>query len=87
MSPSLLKPEDGDGGFAGKINPLSQDVTTSLKTSPPGPSPSLWHQAIRLVLFVVWFTLSCVSIVATQFTGAPLAFYDKDLFYAYFYHR
>lgn len=65
------------------MNPLPADVTASLQKSPPGLSPSLWHQAIRLGLFVVWFTTSCVTIVATQLIGSPLALYDKNIFYAY----
>jgi hypothetical protein len=84
MSPSVLQTEDGDAGLAEKIIPLPPDITASLKQSAPGPSPSLWHQAIRLVLFLIWFTMTCVTIVATQFIGAPLAFYDKNVFYAYY---
>jgi hypothetical protein len=67
---------------ASKLN-VPNDVAVSLSKSPRGQSPSLWEQAIRLLLFVIWFDLSCVAIVATQFIGSPLALWDKNLFYAY----
>jgi hypothetical protein len=61
----------------------SKDVATSLSHSPAGKRPSLGEQAIRLCLFVVWFDLTCIAIVITQFLGVPLYFWKKDVFYAY----
>jgi len=65
---------------------LPKDVRVSLKKSPPGQSPPLWQQGLRLLLFVVWFTLTSLSIVATQFIGSPLGLIDKKLFYAYVFY-
>jgi hypothetical protein len=72
--------EANGAGIASKMD--SGDLTTSLSKSPSGNSPSLWEQALRLLLFVVWFNLTCICIVATQFLGVPLALYDKNMFYA-----
>jgi hypothetical protein len=86
MSPSTAHPDaneanDTAAAIASKLN-VPTDVVVSLSQSPAGKSPSLWEQAIRLLLFVLWFNLSCVAIVATQFIGAPLALWDKNVFYA-----
>ena len=79
---------NGEGeGITSKINPLPPDVTYSLSKSPVGKSPSLLEQAIRLALFVVWFTTTSITIVLTQFIGAPLALWDEEVFYAYFFLR
>jgi len=40
-------------------------------------------QILRLLLFLTYFMSACCSIVATQFIGAPLYWYNKDLYYAY----
>ncbi|KAE8449106.1 hypothetical protein EG329_008489 [Mollisiaceae sp. DMI_Dod_QoI] len=40
-------------------------------------------QIVRLLLVVVYFFSSCCSICATQFLGAPLYWYNRDLYYAY----
>ena len=58
------------------------DITASLTKSSPRKSPSLLKQAVRLVLFVVWFNTACLAINATQFIGAPIALWDKNMFYA-----
>jgi hypothetical protein len=83
--PSATYPDGkADGPVASKVNQvIPEDVAKSLTKSPTGKSPSLWKQALRLVLFVLWFNIPCVVIVATQIIGLPLALYDKNLFYAY----
>jgi hypothetical protein len=86
MSPSLAHPDTPGAdstaaAVASKLN-VPRDVAVSLSQSAAGKSPSLWEQAIRLLLFVVWFNFTCVAIVATQFIGAPLALWDKNIFYA-----
>jgi len=68
-------------------NMLPKDVQVSLKKSPPGQSPPLWQQGFRLLLFIVWFTLTSLAIVTTQFIGSPLYLIDKKLFYAYVLHE
>ncbi|KAK6542256.1 hypothetical protein TWF694_006218 [Orbilia ellipsospora] len=40
-------------------------------------------QVLRLILFLLYFSAGSIAIVATQFIGAPLYFYNKDWFYAY----
>ncbi|KAF3199944.1 hypothetical protein TWF106_003523 [Orbilia oligospora] len=40
-------------------------------------------QAVRLILFILYFSAGSIAIVATQFIGAPLYFYNKDWFYTY----
>ncbi|EPS39622.1 hypothetical protein H072_6578 [Dactylellina haptotyla CBS 200.50] len=40
-------------------------------------------QAIRLIMFLLYFAAGSIAIVATQFIGAPLYFYNRDWFYAY----
>ncbi|RFU26219.1 hypothetical protein B7463_g10122, partial [Scytalidium lignicola] len=40
-------------------------------------------QLVRLLAFTSFFMAGCVSIVATQFLGAPLYWINKDLYYAY----
>ncbi|KAF8857606.1 acyltransferase-domain-containing protein [Acephala macrosclerotiorum] len=40
-------------------------------------------QILRLLLVVVYFFSSCVTIVVTQFIGAPLYWINRDLYYAY----
>jgi hypothetical protein len=84
-SPSAAHPDGkADGLIASKMNQvISEDVTKSLTESPKGKSPSLWKQALRFVLFVLWFNIPSIVIVATQLIGLPLALYDKNLFYAY----
>ena len=79
-------PPPAGTGIASTMNHvIPKDVTKSLTESPKGKSPSLWKQALRLILFVGWFMITCVVIVATQFIGVPLALYDKNLFYAYLF--
>ncbi|KAF2005510.1 acyltransferase-domain-containing protein [Amniculicola lignicola CBS 123094] len=43
----------------------------------------VWKQGLRMLLFAVYFNGCCVCIFITQLTGAPLYFYNKDLFYAW----
>lgn len=75
--------EDGQNGIATTPLPgLAADITASLAKSPPRKSPSLLKQAVRFVLFVVWFDTACLAINATQFIGAPIALWDKNVFYA-----
>lgn len=81
MTSSSEQHPNGDG-ITGKLD-IDKDITVSLSKSPAGKSPSLWEQAVRLVLFVVWFNVVCCAIVVTQFLGVPLALYDKNIFYAY----
>jgi len=86
MSPSAAvsdaqEANDTATAIASKLN-VPEDLAYSLSKSPRGKSPSLFEQAIRLLLFVTWFNLSCIAIVATQFIGAPLALWDKNVFYA-----
>jgi lysocardiolipin and lysophospholipid acyltransferase len=73
----------GDGITSKMDLAASTDTATSLSKSYAGKSPSLWEQAVRVLLFVVWFNTSCIAIVATQLLGVPLALYDKNIFYAY----
>ncbi|KAF2181631.1 acyltransferase-domain-containing protein [Zopfia rhizophila CBS 207.26] len=42
-----------------------------------------WDQALRMALFALYFNGSCISICITQLIGAPLYFYNKDLYYAW----
>jgi hypothetical protein len=72
---------NGDG-ITAKLDVTSAGIAVSARKSPAGKSPSLLEQALRLVLFVVWFTITSIAIVATQFLGWPLALYDKNIFYA-----
>ena len=75
-------PKEANGAsIATKMD--STDLTASLGTSPSGKSPSLFKQVLRTLSFVVWFNLTCICIVTTQFLGVPLALWDKNLFYAY----
>jgi hypothetical protein len=78
-SPDLLTGET----VPDKKTLASNEVAVSLSKSPAGKSPSLWEQALRLVLLVTWLLMTCIGIVTTQFIGVPLAFWDKNLFYAY----
>lgn len=82
MPYSSEKEADGDGITLKTDLPASADIAVSLSKSSAGKSSSLWEQALRLVLFVVWFDTTCIVIVATQLLGVPLAFYDKNIFYA-----
>ncbi|OCK77271.1 acyltransferase-domain-containing protein [Lepidopterella palustris CBS 459.81] len=51
---------------------------------PAGPvKHGTYSQALRMVLFVVYFVGSCLCIFVTQLLGAPLYFYNKDFFYAW----
>jgi len=61
---------------------LVTDIASGLSKSPPSKSPSLLKQAVRVILFVVWFNTACLAIVATQFIGAPIALCDKNMFNA-----
>ena len=76
--------EPNGDGIPSKLNLAENGVAGSATKSPPGRSPSLWELAIRPLLFFVWFNITCVGIVATQFIGVPLALWDKNIFYAYF---
>lgn len=40
-------------------------------------------QIVRFLLFITYFHGCCFSIVATQLIGAPLYWFDRDLYYAY----
>jgi hypothetical protein len=80
MAATTEKPQNGS---AAPRVALPADLSASLTASPPGKSPSLAKQALRIALFVIWFTTVCFAIVATQFIGVPLALWDKNLFYAY----
>ena len=82
MPSSSEKEANGDGITLNMDLPASADIAVGLSKSSTGKSPSLWEQALRLVLFVVWFDTTCIVIVATQLLGVPLAFYDKNIFYA-----
>jgi 1-acyl-sn-glycerol-3-phosphate acyltransferase len=42
-----------------------------------------WDQALRMLLFGLYFNLSCICIIISQLIGAPLYFYDKNLYYAW----
>ncbi|KAF2868493.1 acyltransferase-domain-containing protein [Massariosphaeria phaeospora] len=42
-----------------------------------------WDQALRMFLFGLYFSGSILAIAITQYMGAPLYFYSKDLFYAW----
>jgi hypothetical protein len=80
MAATTEKPQNGS---TAPHVALPADISASLTASPPGKSPSLAKQALRVALFVIWFTTVCCCIVATQFIGVPLALLDKNLFYAY----
>jgi hypothetical protein len=83
MASSPEMEANGDGITSKTDLAASTNITVGLSKSSSGQSPSLWEQAVRLVLFVVWFNTTCLVIVATQLFGVPLAFYDKNIFYAY----
>jgi hypothetical protein len=72
---------NGDG-ITAKLDVASTGLAVSVSKSPAGKSPSLLEQALRLILFIVWFTVTCIAIVVTQLLGWPLALYDKNIFYA-----
>jgi hypothetical protein len=76
---SAKEPPNGNESIVSKLDMPSTDI---LNKSPVGNSPSFWEQAVRVISFVVWFTAACLAIVSTQFIGVPLAFWDKNLFYA-----
>ncbi|KAL1302467.1 hypothetical protein AAFC00_002859 [Neodothiora populina] len=40
-------------------------------------------QALRIFLFTIFFTISCIFIHGAQLLGLPLYFYNRDYFYAY----
>ncbi|KAH7087383.1 acyltransferase-domain-containing protein [Paraphoma chrysanthemicola] len=72
--------------------PISDTIATPEKpklSNEPAPHPAgeikhgPWQQALRMFLFAVYFNGSCLAIAVTQFIGAPLWFYSKDLFYAW----
>ncbi|KAK3202389.1 hypothetical protein GRF29_161g1026955 [Pseudopithomyces chartarum] len=42
-----------------------------------------WVQALRMLLFFVYFNGGCIAISVTQAIGSPLYFYSKDYFYAW----
>jgi len=83
MTSSSEREANGDGITSKMDLAASTDISVSVSKFSAGKSPSLWEQALRLALFVVWFNTTCIVIVVTQFLGVPLAFYDKNLFYAY----
>jgi hypothetical protein len=60
----------------------NNDIATP-KMSVNGNSPSLLVQLIRVPLFFLWFGLASLTIITTEFLGVPIAFFSKDLFYAY----
>lgn len=53
----------------------------------PHPAGRVKHgglmQLLRMLIFTSWFTCCVLSIHATQWLGAPLYFFNKDLYYAY----
>ncbi|OAL51374.1 acyltransferase-domain-containing protein [Pyrenochaeta sp. DS3sAY3a] len=60
------------------------------KTSPEStvhqkdrPKHGAFLQGLRMLLFAVYFNGSIIAISITQWIGAPLYFYSKDLFYAW----
>ncbi|KAH4084099.1 hypothetical protein HBH70_027370 [Parastagonospora nodorum] len=63
----------------------SSDEPRSEPTPHPGGEikHGPWQQALRMFLFAVYFNGSILAIAVTQFIGAPLYFYSKDLFYAW----
>ncbi|KAJ4353692.1 uncharacterized protein N0V89_005422 [Didymosphaeria variabile] len=42
-----------------------------------------WTQAMRMLLFFVYFNGGCIAIAVSQVIGAPLYFYSMDHFYAW----
>ncbi|KAF2811076.1 acyltransferase-domain-containing protein [Mytilinidion resinicola] len=42
-----------------------------------------YKQALRMALFAAYFNGCCVCILVSQLLGAPLYFYDRDLYYAW----
>ncbi|KAL1608106.1 hypothetical protein SLS60_003045 [Paraconiothyrium brasiliense] len=42
-----------------------------------------WTQALRMLLFFVYFNGGCIAIAVSQVIGAPLYFYSMDYFYAW----
>lgn len=78
----MISPDDKAKNDDGMTLKATLGPMDSFRRSPGGKSPSLWEQAVRLALFIVWFDITCIAIVATQFLGVPLAFYDKNIFYA-----
>ncbi|KAL5425113.1 hypothetical protein PMIN04_002777 [Paraphaeosphaeria minitans] len=42
-----------------------------------------WTQALRMLLFFVYFNGGCIAIAVSQVIGAPLYFYSRDHFYAW----
>lgn len=73
----------------------SATTTTTTTTTEPNPSlKSELHpagsikygrsrQILRGTLLALYFSLSCIAIVATQLVGAPLYWYDREWYYAY----
>ncbi|KAF2205179.1 acyltransferase-domain-containing protein [Delitschia confertaspora ATCC 74209] len=62
-----------------------QQTKARLEAQHPGGriKHGAWKQALRMVLFAVYFNGSCICIVLSQLIGAPLYFYDRDLYYAW----
>jgi hypothetical protein len=83
MSPSMAD-TSLDSGSSSKVDEVCEAAIGTIQPLSQRPKTSVLEQSIRTVLFVTWFTLTCVTIVATQLVGVPLVLFDRKLFYAYF---
>ncbi|KIV85305.1 hypothetical protein PV11_01012 [Exophiala sideris] len=65
-----------------KTDEADNAVTT--KEHPAGEIKyGTWAQVVRTLLLLTWFNGVLISIHVTQFLGAPLYLWNKDLYYAY----
>ncbi|KAF2273862.1 acyltransferase-domain-containing protein [Westerdykella ornata] len=71
------------------LAPTAEKIVDDIKSTvrPEHPAGAIKHgmfnQALRLGLCILYFNTCCLAIVFTQLIGAPLYWYDKNLFYAW----